>query len=222
MQIKDLHPWNVSVAEAAKIQLELRGQVSLDDEFGELRFVAGVDVSARGDEGRAAVVILTFPGLEIVETATHAGPLPFPYIPGFLSFREAPLALAAFEKIERVPDMVIVDGQGIAHPRGLGIASHLGLFLDLPTIGCAKSRLVGTYEEPGRGKGSRSELLGREGRIGSVLRTRTGATPVFVSPGHKVGFDSSDRIVLACTTKYRLPEPTRDAHRLAGEKPQGV
>lgn len=221
MKFRQLHRWDVSLEEAAEIQRDLRRRVSLVDGFPELRLVAGVDVCvpAGTNEGHAAVAILSLPDFELVEVRKATRTLTFPYIPGFLSFRETPVVFAAFEKVVHVPDVIIVDGQGIAHPRGLGIAAHLGLLLDVPAVGCAKSHLFGVYEEPGPERGAATPLLDRDGKpIGNVVRTRTGTKPVFVSPGHKVSFESSVRIVLDCSPKYRLPEPIRAAHRLAAER----
>jgi len=220
MEFRNLHPWDVSIEDAAEIQLDLRRRVSLVDGFDRIRLVAGVDVSVPSGihEGRAAVAVLSFPDFELTELRRATRKLTMPYIPGFLSFRETPVILAAFREVERVPDVIIADGQGIAHPRGLGIAAHLGLLLDTPTIGCAKSHLFGIYEEPGPERGSSTPLLDKEGnQVGSVVRTRTGAKPVFVSPGHKMNFESAVRIVLECTPKYRIPEPIRAAHQLAGQ-----
>jgi len=222
MEFRNLHPWDVSIEDAAEIQRDLRRRVSLVDGFGQIRLVAGVDVGIHGGarEGHAAVAVLSFPGFGLVELRRATSKLTMPYIPGFLSFRETPVILAAFREVEHVPDVIIVDGQGIAHPRGFGIAAHLGLLLDVPTIGCAKSHLFGVYEEPGLERGSSTPLLDKEGnQVGNVVRTRTGAKPVFVSPGHKVSFESAVRIVLDCTPEYRIPEPVRAAHRLAGESP---
>jgi len=216
--VPEHHVWNLSIKEAAEVQRNLRSRVSLEDGFGEIRLIAGVDVGvpAKTNEGHSVVVVLTYPGFEIVEVQRAAEELQFPYIPGFLSFREAPVILKAFEKLEVVPDIVMVDGQGIAHPRGLGIAAHLGVILDLPTIGCAKSHLFGRYTEPGIERGSVSMVADRQGgQIGDVVRTRSGVKPVFVSPGNKISFSSAVKVVLDCAVKYRLPEPTRIAHKLA-------
>ncbi len=220
MKHLQLHSWNVSIREATDIQRDLRGRVSLLGEFEEPRLVAGVDISVpRGAaSGRAAVVILSYPELSVVEVRHAIRPLDMPYVPGFLSFRESPIILDAFDRVRHEPDIVLVDGQGIAHPRGLGIASHLGLLLDKQTVGCAKSRLVGKSEEPGEERGSVSPLVDNSGaRIGDVVRTKTGVKPLFVSPGHKISFEGAVHAVLRCTTLYRLPEPTRMAHILAAE-----
>jgi deoxyribonuclease V len=158
-------------------------------------------------------VVLSFPALEPVETVTAQRPLTFPYVPGLLSFREAPVCLAAAENVQHPVDLWLIDGQGIAHPRRLGLASHVGLFLDAPAIGCAKSRLTGTYTEPGRDKGCFSDLRDHGETIGAVVRTRTGVRPLFVSPGHRCRLAEAVGYTLACTRRYRLPEPTRLAHQ---------
>ena len=180
--------------------------------------VGGADISVpRGSRiARAAVVVLSYPALEIVEVETIVAELAFPYIPGLLSFREAPVILELFEKLSYKPDLLIVDGQGIAHPRRLGIASHLGLWLNIPTIGCAKSRLCGEHDDVGYEAGSQTPLKDRNEVIGTVLRTGTGSRPLYISPGHKIGLEDSVRWTLACTRGYRLPEPSRLAHLAAG------
>ncbi|MHB1001889.1 MAG: deoxyribonuclease V [Armatimonadota bacterium] len=214
------HQWNVSLTKAAEIQKRLRDSVSLQDDFPEIRAIAGVDVSvpSGADIVRSAVVILSFPDFELIEVKRAVRDLEFPYVPGFLSFREVPVILDSFEQIQNIPDITIIDGQGIAHPRGLGIAAHLGVLLDIASIGCAKSHLYGKFDEPSLERGSSSLLLDRSGKqIGTVLRTRTGTKPVFISPGHKVSFESSVKIILECSPRYRLPEPVRYAHKLAGE-----
>lgn len=211
------HAWAVSPAEAIAIQQQLRGLVRIVDDFAAPQRIAGVDVGfeAGNTITRAAVAVLAFPSLELVEYAIARQPTRFPYIPGLLSFREVPAVLAALAQLSMLPDLLLCDGQGIAHPRRLGIASHLGVLLDLPTIGVAKSRLVGTYEEPGEEKGSWQPLYSGDELLGSVLRTRSRVKPLFISPGHRVGFTAARELVLACTTRYRLPETTRWAHRLA-------
>lgn len=199
------------------MQEELRGRVRIEDDLGELRVVAGVDAGFEneGATARAAVVVLSFPGLEPVDYAVARGPVRFPYIPGFLSFREAPVILDALAMLKAPPDLVICDGQGIAHPRRLGIASHLGVLSGLPTIGCAKSLLVGSHGQLPDERGVYVPLTHRREQVGWVLRTRPGVKPVYVSPGHRVGMDSAVALVMACVTKYRLPETTRYAHNLA-------
>jgi deoxyribonuclease V len=194
--------------------------VSIEDDFGELRVVAGVDAGFE-DEGataRAAVVVLSFPDLEPVDYAVARGPARFPYIPGFLSFREAPVILDALAMLKAPPDLVICDGQGIAHPRRLGIASHLGVLSGLPTIGCAKSLLVGRHPELPDERGAYVPLTHRREQVGWVLRTRPGVKPVYVSPGHRVGMERAVELVMACVTRYRLPETTRYAHNLASNQ----
>lgn len=181
------------------------------------QLVAGVDISVRSDRtARAAVVVLTFPGLTPVETRIADGILSFPYVPGLLTFREAPLILAACEMLSVGPDLILVDGQGMAHPRRFGIASHLGLLLDTPTIGCAKSRLCGCHETPADPAGSYAELRDGGEIIGAVVRTKAGTKPIYVSIGHKIDMATAIRLVLQCCRGFRIPQPTRLAHLAAG------
>lgn len=182
------------------------------------RLIAGMDCafSRNGKRIIAAVVVLKSPEFELVETTNARQKVAFPYIPGLLSFREAPVCIAAAEKLKATPDIFIIDGQGVAHPRRLGLAAHLGLFFDRPTIGCAKSRLTGKFEEPGKKKGAYTLLKDGKEVIGAVVRTRTNVKPVFVSVGNKCTLKDAIKIVLKCTTKYRLPEPTRLAHQIVG------
>ena len=215
--------WNLSWDEARGVQKALAGQVTLADDFGPIRTVAGVDLAyprtATGVvTGRAAVVVLAFPGLEVVEEHVITRPVTFPYIPGLLSFREAPIALAVLQQLRVQPDVLLVDGHGIAHPRRFGIASHLGILLDLPTIGCAKSILIGQAVEPGERPGDSTPLLHGEEVIGTALRTRTRSRPLYVSPGHRISVETAASLVMRCTRGYRLPEPTRLADRLAGQR----
>lgn len=215
MDFPRLHDWPQSGRDAVALQRALSGRVALGDRLpSPLRLVAGVDVSyeKHGDLFHAAVVVLSFPGLEPVEEASAVARVTFPYVPGLLSFRELPVVLEAFRQLRSVPGAILVDGQGIAHPRRLGIASHLGLWLDLPTIGCAKSRLCGEHPPPGRRKGDRVPLLLDGEPVGTVLTTRDGVKPLYVSPGHLIGIAGAAELVLACATRYRLPEPTRLAH----------
>jgi deoxyribonuclease V len=213
--------WDVTPAEARALQRSLAGRVLArgDLDEGAVRFVAGVDVSAgpRGsNDGRAAVVVLAYPGLEPVEQVVERARINFPYVPGLLSFRELPLVLPAFERLRTRPDLVVVDGQGIAHPRRFGIAAHLGVLLDLPAIGCAKSRLTGTPAGPlAAEQGARVPLRDRGETVGYELRTRTGVKPLYVSPGHRLGPEAAAGWVLRLTRGYRLPEPTRLADRAA-------
>lgn len=219
MRVLKLHGWNISTAEAGRMQRDLAPSVVRSRcLFRPPRYVAGVDVSidlVRG-AGRAAVVVLSFPELELVESRTVERQVEWPYVPGYLSFRELPLLLDAFERVETTPDMVLVDGHGIAHPRRFGIACHLGLFLDLPTIGCAKSLLCGAHGPLGEARGSTAEIVDRDEVVGLAVRTRTGVKPVYVSIGHKCAFADAVESVLHCTGRYRLPEPTRVAHLAAG------
>jgi deoxyribonuclease V len=213
-----LHGWRVSPSQASEIQLRLASQVSRTNELTSPRYIAGVDISVdrmRG-WGWGAVVVLSYPGLEIAEVQTVEDSLDFPYVPGLLSFREAPLTLAACERLSITPDLILVDGQGIAHPRRLGLASHLGLFLDIPTIGCAKSRLCGHHETPAEEAGSYAELTDNGEVIGIALRTKAGVKPIYISIGHKVDLEAAIYWTLQCCRGYRLPEPTRLAHLAAG------
>ncbi len=214
--IRHLHRWDLTPAEAVALQQELRHKVRLEADPGPVRRVAGVDVSCRGEEARAAVVVLSFPELRRVDQGLAEVPLTFPYVPGLLSFREGPAVLAAFERLTLWPDLVLFDGQGLAHPRRLGLACHLGLFLDLPSIGCAKSRLCGQHEEPGPERGDWTPLYDGGEILGAVLRSRPQVKPLYVSPGHRVDLKQAVHYVLACCTRYRLPETTRWAHRLCG------
>jgi deoxyribonuclease V len=217
MRIRQTHPFDVGYHEAVAIQNELRGRVVRVGAPRRVRLIAGADVSyaKRAETMYAAVVVLEWPSLDVVEEVTARRPAEFPYIPGLLSFREMPVLIAAFGKLRSELDVIIYDGHGVAHPRGFGIASHLGVLLDVATIGCAKKRLVGEYDAPGAEKGARSPLRLRGKTIGTVLRTRTNVKPVFVSVGHRIGLRSAVRLVLSAATRYRLPEPTRLAHVLS-------
>jgi deoxyribonuclease V len=213
----EAHPWAVSVREAFGIQEDLRKKLVLEDVPGVPRTVAGVDVSfsrAR-DLLFAAIVVLDAESLETVETASAALSPVFPYIPGLLTFREGPVVLAAYERLATEPDLLMFDGQGIAHPRGLGLASHVGVLLDKPSIGCAKSRLVGEFKEPKQKRGSMRTLSLNRKKVGVVLRTKDNTKPLFVSPGHRVTVETAARRVLDAGKGYRLPEPTRRAHHEA-------
>ena len=218
MRIVDRHSWRVTTTQAMAIQKELAAEVSRVGNITAPRLIAGVDISVNrfNKTGTGAVVVLSYPALEIVETQVVTDRIEFPYVPGLLSFREAPLILAAFEKITVVPDLVMVDGQGIAHPRRMGIASHLGLFLGIPTIGCAKSRLCGELRELPITPGSWSELTDNGEVIGAVLCTKDAVKPLYISIGHMIDLQSAVNLVMACCRGYRLPEPTRLAHQAAG------
>ena len=215
MNIAYVHDWELDYSQARQLQLELSGRIALTAIRGKPKTVAGMDCAFSKDMKRicAAVLVFRFPEMEVIEKQSAAMEVTFAYVPGLLSFREGPVCVRAAEKLEITPDVFLVDGQGIAHPRGLGLASHLGLFFNKPTIGCAKSRLTGKHEEPEKEKGSSSELTYKGKTIGSVLRTRTNVKPLFVSAGHKCTLNDAIDITLACTTKYRLPEPTRLAHQ---------
>ncbi len=217
MKFQRLHPWQVTPAEARAIQERLRFRVETADRLGPVRRVAGVDVGFEegGTVTRAAVAVLEFPSLELLETAVARLPTRFPYVPGLLSFREIPAVLKAMEQLNTAPDLLLCDGQGIAHPRRFGIACHLGIWTGIPAIGVAKSRLLGTHEEPAMEKGSWTPLMDGAERIGAVLRSRSGVRPLYISSGHRISLQTAIDYVLACTTKYRLPETTRHAHRLA-------
>ena len=206
-----------TTAEARAIQEDLRDQVIRRDALGTVRTVAGVDVGFE-DQGRltrAAVAVLSYPQLDLLEASIAKRPTAFPYVPGLLSFRELPAVLDALGQLKAQPDLLLCDGQGIAHPRRFGLACHLGVLTDLPSIGVAKSRLIGTFEPVGLEKGSYRWLRDGEEIIGAVLRTRRAVQPLFISPGHRISLSTALRYVLNCTTKYRLPETTRHAHRLA-------
>jgi deoxyribonuclease V len=224
MKVKNLHNWQVTTAQAFDIQLKLASRVSRTDEVKNPKFIAGVDISVDRvrDEARGAVVVLSYPELKLVESQVVEGRVDFPYVPGLLSFREAPLTLAAFERLETAPDLILFDGQGIAHPRRLGLAAHMGLFLDTPAIGCAKSRLCGHHNTLGLEPGGYAELVDGGDVIGAVLRTKAGTNPVYVSIGHKISLESAVYWVTQCCRGYRLPEPTRLAHLAAGGKLEGA
>jgi len=247
MRVRKLHNWNLSYSEAIGLQKRLASQVQFVPLKQQPQLIAGLDCAFSKDGKKiiASAIVLSRPGktqglweppelsgFEVVETVTASEDVTFPYIPGLLSFREAPVCIAAVEKLKKIPDVFIIDGQGVAHPRRLGLAAHLGLFFDKPTIGCAKSRLTGRFEEPPSEKGAFSLLKDRKSRtvntshepqatndeiIGAVVRTRKNVVPVFVSVGNKCLLEDAIRITLESTTKYRLPEPTRLAHQLVSK-----
>jgi deoxyribonuclease V len=210
------HPWDVSSAEARAIQNRLCGCVCVQPLGSPPEVVAGVDVSVKEGVAKAAVVLLSYPDLVPFQAATATLPVSFPYVPGLLAFREGPVVLAALEQLARAPDVLMFDAQGLAHPRHMGLATHLGILLDLPTVGCAKSRLCGKEVMPDEEKGSWTPLKDTGEVIGAVVRTRSRVRPVYVSVGHRVNLEAAVSLVLNCVTKYRLPEPTRWAHRVAG------
>jgi len=216
---RQLHAWNLQQSEAIALQRELAKRVVREDRLAEVHHIAGVDMAINEENGmaRAAVVLLTYPALEVVEQHVYEEPVRMPYIPGLLSFRETPSILGAFALLKQQPELVMVDGQGIAHPRRLGIASHLGLWLELPTIGCAKSILRGEFDRAALGEevGSWVPLIDKNEVIGAALRTRARTNPMFISLGHRISLETSLRYVLACSRGYRLPEPTRLADKLS-------
>lgn len=218
MHVRALHSWDVSPQEAMAIQLRLCSRLRLNG-AGPFATVAGIDVSY-DDTSKlmfAGVVVMSGDGRQVLETATAAARIRFPYIPGLLSFRETPAVIKAWTKLKALPDCLICDGHGLAHPRRFGLACHLGVLLRLPSIGCAKSLLVGTHRQPGKRRGSLEPLLDHGERIGAVLRTRHGVAPVFVSQGDRIGLDAAVQTVLDTCGGYRLPEPTRRAHLLVNK-----
>ena len=221
MKIHNLHSWQVNTREARAIQQTLKEQIRLEDgvRIDRIKTVAAADVSFNrfGKVLFGGVVFMDFPHLQVLDVCTRISRATFPYIPGYLSFREAPVILDILREVEITPEVLLCDGQGIAHPRGLGLASHLGLFLDIPTIGCAKSVLVGEYAEPPLVRGSVSYLWYQGKKVGAVLRTRTGVKPIYVSCGHKISLETAVEIVLKCSPKYRVPEPLRRAHQAVND-----
>jgi deoxyribonuclease V len=223
MNIHLLHSWDLTPAQAVALQRALADRVTTDTPLSSCDLIAGADVSNDrfSDTLYAGVVVLRASDLSVVERRGAVARSTFPYVPGLLSFREAPVLLRAFARVESRPDAVICDGQGLAHPRRLGLACHVGLWLDLPCLGCAKTRLTGRYQEPGREPGSRTPLVDGGTVLGSVVRTKTNAGPLFVSPGHRIDLDSTVRWVLATCRRHRLPEPTRLAHLYVNELRRG-
>jgi deoxyribonuclease V len=218
MQLAVSHPWDLSVAEARALQLRLAEKVVAETTFdpSAVRTVAGVDVGFRDKVAQAAVVVLSFPDLEPLEYALGRAPVTFPYVPGLLTFREGPSVLNALEKLAIWPDLFLFDGHGLAHPRRFGLAAHMGVILDRASIGCAKSRLTGSHDEPGQAVGDWVPLRDCDETIGAVVRSRAKVKPLYVSVGHRVDLPTSIDLVLHCTRGYRLPETTRFAHRVAG------
>lgn len=216
MNISDEHPWNVTYREAVHIQNQLRDRVAIKAVTEEIKYISGLDVSYEKHTNRvwAGAIVLEFPQLSKVEEKWSESEVSFPYIPTLLSFREIPALLDVLRKLEVEPDLILCDGQGIAHPRGIGLASHLGVLLDKPTLGCAKTKLVGEFNPVGQGKGEYAYLRYRDRVVGAVVRTRQGVKPLFVSPGHRVVLKDCIRFVLATCSAYRIPEPLRQAHNL--------
>jgi len=220
MKAQTLHSWSVTASEARQIQQYLSSRIVVDNYIHDVRLVAGVDISGADAEGfaQAAVVVLSYPELKIIEVKAVKQKIIFPYVPGLLSFREAPLIVAVCEALDSEPDLILVDGQGIAHPRRFGLASHLGLLLDKPTIGCAKSRLCGGHDQVSLEPGSYTNLIHNDEVVGAVLRTRQGVAPMYISVGHKVDLQAAVSWALRCCKGFRIPEPTRLAHHVAGGK----
>jgi len=218
MKTHQSHSWDLDFRQARELQNRLSHEVIHRNDSTNIRLIAGIDVSISrfSRAGRAAAVVLDYRSLELCEISVVEGEIDFPYIPGLLSFREAPLALRALQGLKSRADLLIVDGQGIAHPRRLGIASHLGLLLDIPSIGCAKSRLIGTHDWLPETAGSYRLLSDRNEIIGAAVRTRRAVKPVYVSIGHRIDLDSAISLVLECCRGFRLPQPTRLAHIAAG------
>ena len=219
VRVRELHPWNVSTSEAAELQRRLAPQVDRHNRVpADVRYIAGLDISVPRREGPAkgAAVVLSYPDLDVVEVRTVEVEPPFPYVPGLLSFREMPVLLGALEALQTTPDIVMVDGQGIAHPRRFGLACHLGLMLDVPTIGCAKSILVGTHESLSEEDSVWEWLEDGDEVVGAAVRTRRGVKPVYVSIGHRISLNAAIDWTLACCRGFRIPEPTRLAHQAAG------
>ncbi len=217
MKIEQRHPWSLTAEAAIPIQHQLSAEVIAEDRLGSVNYVAGIDAGYDSAEGmtRAAVAVLSFPDLRLQESAIARRPTTFPYIPGFLSFREVPAVLDALEKLTLVPDLVLCDGQGLAHPRRLGLACHIGILTDLPAIGVAKSRLIGSHDPVPPKKGEWTLLRDRGEVVGAVLRSRQNVKPLYVSVGHRISLPTAIDYVLRCTPKYRLPETTRWADKLA-------
>lgn len=218
-----LHQWDVDPQEAVRLQREFRAQLDLSPLDRPIRTIAGADISFNkySDVIYAGVVVLELPGLQVIEETGVVGRATFPYIPGLLSFREAPCVLEAWQKLKIEPDAVMFDGQGIAHPRRMGIASHVGLFVDRPTVGAAKSVLTGKYEEPPRERGAWTPLIAQQETIGAALRTKTNVQPIFVSPGFRMDLPGAIALTLQCDGGYRQPEPTRRAHQLVNALRRG-
>jgi len=218
MKLAVSHPWDLPVKEAETLQARLAKQVVARTTFkrNAIKTVAGVDVGFQGGVAHAAVVVLSFPGLEPLDFSLGEAPVTFPYVPGLLAFREGPAVMAALARLATWPDLFLFDAQGIAHPRRLGLAAHLGVILDSPSIGCAKSRLIGSHDEPGKAMGDWVYLYSDNQVIGVVVRTKTGAQPLYLSIGHRVDLETARDLVLRCIKGHRLPEPARLAHDVVG------
>jgi deoxyribonuclease V len=217
--MKPLHSWKVSEKEAIRIQEALRDRIILKNTLLKVRTIGGGDVAYSKNENHlfGAIVILSFPEMEILDIATTDGKIPFPYIPTLLSFREGPVLIKTFKKLKIKPDVLIFDGQGIAHPKGMGLASHMGLWLDLPSIGCAKTPLLDEFISPGPLKGSFEWIRKEREKVGAVLRTKEKVKPLFISPGHRIDLMTSIQLILESCRGFRFPEPIRKAHQITRE-----
>jgi deoxyribonuclease V len=218
MKLKHLHSWDIAPKDAVQLQHRLRDQVIADAplDLKKIKTIAGVDVSVKNKQAQAAVTVLSFPGFEPVETSLAQQPAAFPYVPGLLSFREGPVLVEAFGKLKKKPDVFLFDGSGYLHPRRIGIACHMGLWLNAPTVANAKTKLCGEHGRVGAKPGSWAPVMHKDEVIGAALRTKAGCKPVFVSAGHMSDLQSAIALVMASVTKYRLPEPVRAAHKEAG------
>lgn len=214
-----LHPWKVNIESAIQIQENLKPRILLKNKLSRLKTIAGADVSYSKVNNLlfGAIVVLSFPDMYIIEQATDCGEVTFPYIPGLLTFREGPVLTKTFQKLKGKPDLIIFDGQGIAHPRRIGLASHLGVYFDIPSIGCAKTSLIGEFKNPGPFKGDYEWIFKDGEKVGAVLRTKDWVKPLFISPGHQIDFYTSINIVLKSCLRFRMPEPLRKAHKLSRE-----
>jgi len=215
--IPPLHSWKVDKDEAIEIQNRLRSKLILKKAFSKLDTIGGADVSYSKEKDIlcGAIAVFSYPELKLIDSTALRGRISFPYIPGLLAFREGPILLKAFEKLRIKPDLMIFEGHGIAHPRGFGLASHLGLWLDIPSIGCAKNPLVREFQSPTLFRGSVEWVSMGDRRVGAILRTKERVKPVFVSPGHRIDLETSIQIILAACRGYRMPEPLRKAHQLS-------
>lgn len=219
MKIKNIHKWDLSVKEAIELQKTLSAQLIMTGDITNINYICGCDISFNKNSniGYASIVLLTYPELKTIEKVSYVGKAIIPYIPGLLSFRESPLIIEGLKKLSKIPDIIICDGQGYAHPRRLGLASHLGLLTDLPTIGCAKSLFIGTFESKSLIKGNYSLLYDKDEVIGYVLYTKDRCNPLFISVGHKVSLEFSKKFILSCIKKSKHPEPSRQAHLHSNE-----
>lgn len=215
MRFKNIHCWNLTPKEAIRLQNRLKRKIQIKKLAVFPRLIAAADVAFKRGEANAAVVVINYPELKVIESVRKTAKISYPYIPGLLTFREGPVLEKCFKHLKNKPDVIIFDGQGLAHPRSMGIATHMGIILNKPTIGCAKTRLYGEYTEPGKEREAFSYLFDECGKkIGAVLRTRSNVKPVYVSVGNKIDLDSCIKVILSCAKKYRIPEPIRLAHQL--------